>query len=40
MFDFIKGLSDNPYFSAGFGLGGLAVGTAILKRGAVVRYKV
>lgn len=31
--DIISGLSDNPYFGAGFGLFGLGAGAAILRKG-------
>lgn len=31
--EFISGLSDNPYFGAGFGLFGLGAGAAILRKG-------
>ena len=32
--DYLQGLSDNPYFGAGFGLCGLGAGAAVLRKGA------
>lgn len=31
--DYLKSLSDNPYFGAGFGLFGLGAGAALLRKG-------
>ena len=36
--DLISGLTENPYFGAGFGLFGVGAGAAVLRKFTQVRY--